>query len=221
MSGRVRAAQSFLPKFERPRTVIGLGVPVAPSFLDLEQEETVSYDGAALPDLLAESRRSNLPHEEAPQPKPAPQIAVSETPSEIRPRDASFHTSPQFPDDSHPELDPTVESNLHQLEAGTFTDSLAPGDPRAQVVHLHIGDSGFPDSVPPALVRPRPSRRRSLFAKVLFLTIVVGVVSLLAIELSTTNAKMRWLDPRPLATKGIKFVKEKIPWDRLPKLSPP
>src|SRR5258705_10185078 len=107
MSRRERAARQFLPM---PSVV-----PLAPSFLDLEQEETVAYDSAiSLPALLAEARRSVVAGEEAP---PSPPTVLATTTSEIRQRSESFHTSPHFPEESHPRRQTPVESNLHEIDA--------------------------------------------------------------------------------------------------------
>src|SRR5690242_5470025 len=111
MSHRERAAR-FLPQASV--------VPLAPSFLDLEQETTVAYDaGVPLPELLAEARRSMVANDEMPEKSPV----VATTSSEIRPRSHSFHTSPHFPEDSSPGVHPEVESNLHVMDAERITDS--------------------------------------------------------------------------------------------------
>lgn len=206
-----------LDAYERWRPAIALGVPVMSDFLDLddeelEDEETVSYVSAnPSPALLAECGRASRP------PSTRPAAVPATTPSEIRARDASFHTSPRFPDEVLPEH-PAVESNLHQVQAETIKDSLAPSDPRLRARRLLARFSSHPpESIPLPLVRPRPSRRRSLFAKLLIVTIVVGVVLVLASELSAV-AGVPWLDPLPLITRGLKFAKEKIPWERLPRL---
>jgi hypothetical protein len=202
---------------EAQRTVIGLGVPIAPSFLDLDEEETVAYNARATPAfslnaLIAEcgsasdtARRRIVP-------------ADPPTPSEIRPREASFHTVPNFPDDSSPEI-ATAESNLHEIEGDHITNTLLPNDAKAEVAHLRIGLSSYPPPgvVAPAPPRPRPSRRRSLFTKILFALIVLSVAFIAASELSAAG-KIPQLDPRPLWTKSVKLAKEKIPWDRLPKM---
>jgi hypothetical protein len=189
-------------------------VPVAPSFLDLEHEETVAYDSAvSLPALLEEARRSNVAEEEAPQ-RPSPVLAT--TTSEIRPRTESFHTSPHFPEDSHPHA--PAESNLHHVEAEGIQDSLVPSGPRIEIVELRVGFSSHPpEGRPPALVQPRARRRASLLARGLFAAIALGLALLVAIEVSSI-AKVPWLDPRPLFTKSFEAAKSKIPWDRLPHL---
>jgi len=204
-----------LDAYERPRLAIDLGIPLAPSFLDLDDDdvETVAYDSEdPLPALLAECGQASWsPSSRAP-------AVLATTTSEIRARDASFHTSPRFPDDLLPELQSEVESNLHQVEAETIKDSLAPSDPRLRLVRLRVGVSSHPpQSIPLPLVRPRRSRRRSLFAKLLLVTIAVVVVLVVLSEFSAA-AGVPWLDPRPLFTKGLKLAKEKIPWERLPRL---
>jgi hypothetical protein len=190
-------------------------VPVAPSFLDLEQEETVAYDSAvSLPTLLAEARRSVVASEEASQPQ-VPVLAT--TASEIRPRRDSFHTMPHFPEDTHPHT--PVESNLHHLDAEAIHDSLVPSAPRIEIVEMRVGFSSHPpaESLPPALVQRRARRRPSMVARALFSAIALGVALLVAIEVSSI-ASLPWLDPRPLFTKSFQVAKSKIPWDRLPRL---
>ena len=72
-----------------------------------------------------------------------------------------------------------------------------------------------PESISPRSLRP--TRPRSFLARFLVLGITIGIALLIASELSAT-ANMSWLDPRPVLTKGLTLVKEKIPWERLPKL---
>jgi hypothetical protein len=191
------------------RTSIGLGVPVAPSFLDLEEEQTVAYSapGVTLSALLAECGDEPKPA------SPAAPVEAPTTPSHVRPR-GSFHTVPNFPKDSNPDLKAPVESNIHHFEADKITDTLSPRDRRAEAVHMRIGVR------PPASIRPRsfrPTRPRSFLAKFLVLGITIGIALLIASELSAA-ANMSWLDPRPALTKIVTFAKEKIPWQRLPKL---
>jgi hypothetical protein len=215
MSRRERAARPFLPGPSPERTSRGLGVvPVAPSFLDLEQEETVAYDSAvSLPALLAEARRSVVANEEAPQ---APPTVLATTTSEIRQRNESFHSSPHFPEETHPHT--PVESNLHHVGTDAIHDSLVPSAPQLEVVELRVGVSSHsPARLFPALVKPRERRRRSRLATLVVSAIVLGVALLVTIELSSI-ANLPWLDPRPLFTKSFEAVKTKIPWDRLPHL---
>ncbi len=219
MSARERARGQALPKasleaYGAPRTAIGLGAPAESGFSDIENEETVVYGpSGSLASLLAKCGGSA---NAASTPGPA---VVATTTSEIRPRDASFHTAPHFPDDSHPELQLPVESNLHQIDDEAIQDSLAPTNPDVRVVHLRVGrgSSHPPNDISPSLVRFRPSRRRWLFAKVLFLTIAIGVALLVLSEVSAA-AKVPWLDARPLVGKGWRLAKEKIPWNRLPRI---
>jgi hypothetical protein len=189
-------------------------VPVAPSFLDLEQEETVAYDSAvSLPTLLAEARRSVVASEEASQP-PTPVLAT--TSSEIRPVRDSFHTTPHFPEDTHPHT--PVESNLHHVDDAAIHNSLVPSAPRIEIVEMRVGFSSHPPAgLPPALVQPRVRRRPSMVARALVSAIALGVALLVAIEVSSI-ASLPWLDPRPLFSKSFEVAKSKIPWDRLPSL---
>jgi hypothetical protein len=209
MSRRERAAR-ILPQ---PSVV-----PLAPSFLDLEQETTVAYDARVpLPALLAEARRSIVANDEMPNKSPV----VATTSSEIRPRTHSFHTSPHFPEDSNPGVAPQVESNLHVIEAEGITDSLVPSAPRLEIVHVSDRLSSVPPpSLPPALVEPRVRKRRSPLVATLLTAIGVGFALLAAIEISVAT-NLPWLDPRPVLTKSFVAAKSKIPWDRLPRLSQP
>jgi hypothetical protein len=200
MSRRERAARPFLPEptpeiYKKPGRAIGAAaVPVAPSFLDLEQEDTVAYDSAvSLPALLAESRRSVVASEEAPQ---APPPVLATTTSEIRPRTDSLHVPP------------------HAEE----TQRL-PSAPRLELVHSQPRASAFPysESLPPALVQPRARRRRSPLARAMLFVLTLGAVLFVAFQLAVAS-KIPELDPRPLLSKSIESVKSKIPWDHLPRL---
>ena len=110
--------------------------------------------------------------------------------------------------------------DLEDDETAACVDGGNRSDPPGDVIHLRFGMSSYPPNgfVSVAPSRPPPSRRRSLFARVLFATIAVAVATLVATELSTTGHS-RWLDPRPLVARGVKLAQEKIPWDRLPKIS--
>jgi hypothetical protein len=117
MSRRERAARPFLPKpsielYQRSGKAVGPNtVPVAPSFLDLEQEQTVAYDEAVpLSALLAEARRSVAANEELPE-TPPPVLAT--TTSEIRPRRDSFRASHPPAEAPRLELVPNRSSAVH------------------------------------------------------------------------------------------------------------
>jgi hypothetical protein len=77
-----------------------------------------------------------------------------------------------------------------------------------------------PESLPPASfvsqAPVRPSAVRSLFAKVLFVTICAAVLTLLAYEISI-GLHLPWLDPRPLLLKAYRAVQH-LPLHKLPKL---
>jgi hypothetical protein len=209
MSRRERAERPFLPK---PSIV-----PVAPSFLDLEQEDTVAYDSAvSLPALLAESRRSVVANEEAPE---APPPVLATTSSEIRPRSDSFHAPPHFPAQSRREPPAPVESNLHHVDEKAIHHSRLSSAPRLELVYSRAGDSVVPpQSLPPAVVRPRERPRRSLLGRVVLTMVTLGVLVIVAIDVSMA-ANLPWLDPRPAITKSFQAVKSKIPWDRLLRLT--
>ena len=142
-SARVSSGRLPLGASAAERTSLGMGVPVAPCCLDLEDDETAAF-----------------------------------------------------------------------LEEGDRLGSSG------NVIQLRFGMSSHPPNgfASYAPSRPPPSRRRSLFARCLFAIIVIGVVLLVATELSATG-RARSLDPRPLVAQGVKLVKEKIPWERLPKIS--
>jgi hypothetical protein len=163
---------------EVQRTVVGLGVPVAPSFLALEDEQTK----AGTPNFLA------LEDEETKAYDPSALLAECQNPSE-RVRDSSGVAPP------------TAEANLHRIEVDPIEDAFAPTVSRGARSHS----------------RPRSSRRHSFLVKFLFVMIMIAAAVLLASELSVTQ-KIPWLDPRPLLTKGLRLAKEKIPWERLPKM---
>ncbi len=207
---------------------MGLGVPVAPSFLDLddgEDEETVTYD----PRGPGRQSDSSL-------------VSLSDADIEIVPTTKSD----------------VVESNIHRFAANQITDDLAPPESNARVSsyakvpsrpipvpssnqrervsasafltkpqmapsetrnrHLRVRVSNEPpQSAPPVVVRPGPSPTRSFFAKLLFLAILTVVLMLVATEVSIAR-NVPWLDPRPFLVKLWKLVAQTIPWDRLPKL---
>jgi len=148
---------------KRLPTAIGLGVPSVAGFVELDEEETVTYDAratpaVALPALLAKS-------EGAPQPNGLSMAASDATASAPHPRGASFHTVPIFPTDADVDLLPAaaahVESNIHRIDADRITDTLAPGT-RISEHHLRIGVSSYPPSVRPLMdARPRQIGRAS------------------------------------------------------------
>jgi hypothetical protein len=186
-----------LGSYERLTTPVGLGVPSIAGFVEIDDEETVTYDARAtpavtLPALLAEC-------EGAPQPNGLEPAASEPTASApIYARGESFHTVPIFPTDADVELVPVA---------------AAPAEH-----HLRIGVSSYPASAFPLMdARPRPTRRRSFFARLLFFVIIVSILVLIAFELSKVG-HMPWLDPRPYLAKALKFVAQKIPWERLPKI---
>src|SRR5438128_371689 len=110
MSGHANARRRFLPPSPSPesnngiRTPTGLGVPVAPSFLELDEEETVTYAGPA-----------------SPPPPSRPRESFHTAP--VFPEDLIVEPVAATP----------VESNLHQIEANQITNSLAPSAPRRDV----------------------------------------------------------------------------------------
>jgi hypothetical protein len=222
---------------EVQRTVIGVGVPVAPSFLNLEDEETVAYDARDVPAVTLPALLARCAQKSAPASSETPPTAPV-TPSEIRPREAAFHTVPNFPSDSSPEISVSAESNLHEVDGPRITNTLAAtNEPIALVakpvtatakpvvaaaqpdewIRLRIGPSTNP---PPGIVavsseRPRPTPRRSFFAKFLFTTIALAIALVASAELAAAGKLPRGLDPRPVLAKGVKVAQDKIPWDRM------
>jgi len=190
------SGQPSLPKPSSPgarlgtnevqRTVVGLGVPAAPSFLALEDEETK----AGTPNFLALEDEETKAYDvrTADGVTLSALLAECQNPSE-RVRDSSGVAPP------------TAESNRHRIEVDRIEEVFAPTVSQGPASHS----------------RPRSSRRHSFLVKFLFAMIMIAAAVLLAAELSATQ-KIPWLDPRPLLTKGLRLAKEKIPWERLPKM---
>jgi hypothetical protein len=236
-SGRAYARKVTPSKLEAPRpsarilpldttaaqrTVLGLGggVPVAPSFLALEDEETVAYDArdvpaVSLPALLAQCGRASST---VPSDNSSP---GSVTTSEVRARSGSFHTVPEFPNDSSPAITVSAESNLHEIADNRIIDTLSPREGSAEWIQLRLARSSHPPSgvavVPSA--RPSPSRRRSLFPTFVFAMVTMIVALLVASELSAAGKLPPGLDPRPLLTKGMRLAQDKIPWERVRRIA--
>ncbi len=205
-------------KDQRRTTPIGLGVPVAPSFLNLDNEETLTYDArrtpaVSFPALLAEGLDApEWGGAEAAITAPERRSARRSDPSLLSLSDADVEIVPT------PKFE-VVESNIHRIEAKQLTDHLSPiaaSEPPS--FYLRVGVSSYPpQSVPPALVRPRPSPKRSFFAKFLFVTILAVVLILVATEISIVR-NLPWLDPRPFLSTLWKLVAQRIPWESLHKL---
>jgi hypothetical protein len=233
---------------ERKRTMLGVGVPVASSRLDPHDEDTGQYVPEAIPGeslsaLIARCAQQSHPDtansasptapvampaepQTAAQPKSlqAAAIAPEGGSSGVRPRAASFHTVPQFPEDSLSGHPVEAESNFHQVGADRITDALTSDSAHEaahewrEVVYLRVGVSSHPPEIDAAMIAHRPrSRRRLWFARFLFVFVALGVALLIATEVSI-YARLPWLDPRPLLVKGAKLAKEKIPWERIPKM---
>lgn len=168
--------------------MVGLGVPVAPSFLVLDDEETNAYDlreaqGVSLSALLAECQASE-----------------------------------SVDADSSPVIEVTGEAHLDEILDDAIEETLTRSTSKPPVAD-ELWIKAWSGPPPPMSVSPtsRPLRRRSWLAKSLLATIAIVAVVLLASEIASA-AKIPWLDPRPALTKGVRFAREKIPWDRLPKL---
>lgn len=223
---RSPASASMLEK----RTVVGLGVPISPSALRLDDEETVAYDARQSPDgslstLLAECGRKSVDYETDDE------RTVAERRSHTAPRrapeptrESSFHSVPAFPDEFEPYVE-AVDSNLHRFDHGKIIDSLAPAprgatDPPSMEPFdvrrrrtskerrvLDLSDDR-PDSLLPA-VRPRPTRRRTMLARVLFLAIV-ATVAFVATSAFSVATHRPWLDPRPHVGKAVQVATEAV-----------
>jgi hypothetical protein len=236
--------------------MLGVGVPVASSRLDPNDEDTRQYipeamPGESLSSLIARCAQPSHPDTansasptapvatpDEPQPTTQPESLQAEATvpaggsSGVRPRAASFHTVPQFPDDSLSGHPVGAESNLHEVGADRITDALTSDSAHEvdhepsleaahewrEVVHLRVGVSSHPPEIDAAMTVRRPrSRRRLWFARFLFVFVALGVALLIATEVSI-YARLPWLDPRPLLVKGAKLAKQKIPWERIPKM---
>jgi hypothetical protein len=128
---------------DQPRSmIVGAAVPVAPSFLDLHDEESQRISIGAV----------------------------------------AKHSSPPFP---------------------------------AGADYLHVGISSYPPLSAPPL--PRPSARRSFWAKFLFVTIIVALAFLVTTEIAIAK-NLPWLDPRLYLVNAWKFLASKIHSANLPKL---
>jgi hypothetical protein len=132
---------------------------------------------------------------------------VSRPPQVDQPRsmilDAAVPVAPSFLD-LHDE-----ESQRISISAVAAGQSSRPSD------YLRVGISSYPPLSTAPL--PRPSPRRSFWVKVLFVTIVVATVFLVAMEVSIAK-NLPWLDPRLYLFKAWAVVASKIPWATLPKL---
>jgi len=191
--------------------VLGLGVPPAasflaledeetkagpaPNFLAFEDEETKAYDtqapgGAALSALLAECQSP---------PTSAHDSSAVDPPTTSRrgPRSASLGPQHHVSHDSNHDVHAMAESNQEpRIEAWSDASDDLPGVARA---------------------RPRSLRRRSFLPKFVFAVIVIAGALVLA-SVFSARENVPWLDPRPLLSKGLRVVKDKIPWERLPKV---
>jgi hypothetical protein len=195
--------------------MLGLGVPVAPSFLDVDHEETVGYNGqVTLRDLLDESRGLSVASEDESD-EELTQVVDAATMSGIRSRLESFDPPPHPADAKSTAPKGPVEPKVQQVGTAKIEDVPSPSESWIEVTHQSIDSpSAPPESISPALVRPRPSLRRTLFAKACFVAAAVVVSLLVATEISVAlNAQ--WLDPRPVMGKAVKGAKDKSPWDWL------
>jgi hypothetical protein len=202
---------------EQPRTKLGLGVPLAPNFLDVDHEETVGYNGqVTLRDLLDESRQLNVAVESEDESDETTQVVDAATMSGIRSRLESFDPRPRPADVKSTAPQGPVEPKVQQVDTSTIEDLPIPSESWIEVTHQRIdGSSAPPASIWPAIVRPRPSQQRTLVAKACFVVAAVVVSLLVATEISIALGA-QWLDPRPLMMgKTIQGAKEKSPWDWL------
>jgi len=189
------------------RTVLGLGVPPAPSFLSLEDEETK----AGTPNFLAledEETKAYDAHTTGDAGLSA-LLAKCQNPSE-----PALDSSSADPPKSGPRSasrGPMAQVSYHP------TPEIRATDEWNQPPRIEVGSDSSEDIAPLPRSRSRWSHRRSFLTKFLFAMIMIAAAMLLASELSA-RANLPWLDPRPLLAKGLSFVKAKIPWERLPRV---
>jgi hypothetical protein len=176
-----------------------------PVFLDFEEENTVAIPDGTLSALLAETGDGQ-------QTTPMPPIsAVS---SEIRPRDASFHTIPDFPEGPVAgRTGAAVESNIHQIEGGRIVDSLARSDAESPYIELPLTVSNDAAAIPLTRARARQSVVRNVISALSFLAIAIAIGVFVANELSPA-LKAHGIDLPAIGNKWLALAKDKLPWLR-------
>jgi hypothetical protein len=196
---------------ERKGTVLGLGVPVAPSFLQLDDEETVAYNARRTPAISLPALRAECLEADEPT-----AIALTDDDLEIVPAPKSS----------------TPPSTVHRIEPRPMIDDPAPPRSGARVslaakavrtvvaVPRRREERVRVSSAPPQSDRrahTRPSQQGSLLPKLLFLATLVMVLMVVTTEIAVRR-DLPWLDCRPYLLKAWQFVAQKIPWHMLPKL---
>jgi hypothetical protein len=175
-------------------------VPVAPSFLDLDDEETVAYNARRTPAVSLPALRAECLE--------------------------AGDSSPIILDDADIEIVSTkpasVASTIHRIQARPTIDDLAPprstvrvslatkAETQRVVVSSHPPESG-------RRVRAIPTHERSLLSKLLFLVMFVVVLMIIATDIAIAR-DLPWLDCRPYLLTAWKLVSQRIPWESLPKV---
>jgi hypothetical protein len=187
---------------QRHTTPVGLGVPAAASFLDLQDEETTTYDARRTPAvslhaLLLEAERGLEPPVPEPPPAepPAPKAAVP--PPRLPPPAPPPVPSPR------PREPSTVSISLEDSDV-----ELIPPE-KVRVEKMQVFDSPAASVNPAPLSRRPPSFARWLVARLLFVLILAFVGLLGAAELSIALHEPQ-LDPRPHLTRYVKLVGERL-----------
>jgi hypothetical protein len=169
---------------------MGIGVPVAPSFLQLDDEETVAYNARRTPAVSLPALRA--------------ECFAADDPAPIALNDADIEIVPSKP----ASVAPTV--HLAPPRSAARVSLATKAKPRTVRV-----SSGPPQSG--RSVRARPSQERSLFRNLMVVAIVVMALMVVATEVSIRR-NLPWLDCRPYIVKAWSLVSQRIPWDSLPKV---
>ncbi len=193
-----RAQRPPLPAsegYQRRPTSKGQGLP-APSFADLDDEETVTYDARATPAVAMPALRAECLDEHQ---------WGDAMESDVHGVEANQNADDLVPPDSHARLSRPAEVPSNPVRVSSPNQ-------RERVAAAFFGKVLSTS----ALIRT-PSANRSSFAKALVVTVLAIVLMLVAMEISI-GRNLPWLDPRLMFAKLWNVVAQKIPWDSLPKL---
>jgi hypothetical protein len=179
--------------------VTGLGVPAAPSFLELDDEETVAYNARRTPAVSLPALRA-----ECFSARDAEPIALN---------DEDLELVPSTPASVAPSVRLAPPRSLVRVSLATKAKARTVPSERENG-HQRVGVSSRPQNG--REVRVHASQERSLLPKLSFLAVLVMALMVLATEISIRR-NLPWLDCRPYLVKCWRLVAERIPWDRLPK----
>jgi hypothetical protein len=200
---------------------------LAPSFLDLEDEETVAYDARRTPAVSLPALRA-----ECVDTSKWDGTGVADTRADRRRGRRSEPSVIILSDDDIEIVSPphsgVVNSEVHRIETKQVTERPAPPKSTLRPVttaevpggviplssrHRITTSESHSDS---GLVEKRMPRSRA--NKILFVAILLPVLMLVLTDISMAF-DLPWLDCRPYLFKVWRFVAERIPWESLPKLS--